>query len=145
MLQEKKIETRSWKTNYRGPLLIHASAGHRPFHMNLSWEEPFYSALLPVRKPGKVEGSKGSIRYHLGCIIAKTILLDCVEIPDPNPEDLYIHLQCGILLSVFGKEVQFGDYTPGRFAWILGEVEPLEEPIPAKGKLGLWEFTEDTQ
>lgn len=35
-----------------------------------------------------------------------------------------------------------GDYEPGRFAWIFEDVIDLPEPIPAKGALGLWEWTE---
>jgi hypothetical protein len=38
-------------------------------------------------------------------------------------------------------ERSFGDYTPGRFAWILADVKPLATPIPARGSLGLWEWT----
>ena len=32
----------------------------------------------------------------------------------------------------------FGDYSPGRYAWRLSDVSKETEPIPAKGKLGLW-------
>jgi activating signal cointegrator 1 len=37
-------------------------------------------------------------------------------------------------------ERAFGDYWPGRFAWLLKNVQPLAEPIPAKGALGLWGY-----
>jgi hypothetical protein len=39
------------------------------------------------------------------------------------------------------KEWAFGDYTPGRYAWLLHDVEMLAEPVPVKGSLGLWEWT----
>ena len=32
----------------------------------------------------------------------------------------------------------FGDFIPGRYAWLLTDVQPLAEPIPAKGRQGLW-------
>lgn len=35
-------------------------------------------------------------------------------------------------------QLPFGDFAPGRFAWLLGDVRPLDPPIPAKGKQGLW-------
>lgn len=38
------------------------------------------------------------------------------------------------------NEAAFGDYSPGRWAWLLDEVEQLPEPVPAKGSLGLWEW-----
>ena len=33
----------------------------------------------------------------------------------------------------------FGEYH-GRFCWLLKEAILYEEPIPATGRLGLWEF-----
>lgn len=34
----------------------------------------------------------------------------------------------------------FGDFTPGRYAWLLADVEALAEPVPARGRQGLWEW-----
>lgn len=34
----------------------------------------------------------------------------------------------------------YGDFRPGRFAWALDNVQRLEEPVPAKGAQGLWEW-----
>lgn len=36
----------------------------------------------------------------------------------------------------------FGWFETGRWAWILEDVKPLDRPVPAKGKLGLWEWSE---
>lgn len=132
-LNEKKIETRSWKTNYRGPLLIHASSSAK--NLNLAWKEPFYSALKPQH--ALVHG-KQAIQYYFGCIIAKCNLVDCIEIIENRPGLAEAILANG--MKVRDKEFWFGDYTPGRFAWILEDIEGLLELIPAKGQLGLWEF-----
>lgn len=35
-------------------------------------------------------------------------------------------------------QLPFGDFTPGRFGWLLDNVRPLTQPIPAKGRQGLW-------
>jgi hypothetical protein len=37
-------------------------------------------------------------------------------------------------------ERSFGDYTPGRYGWITSGAYALPEPIPAKGKQGVWYF-----
>jgi hypothetical protein len=42
---------------------------------------------------------------------------------------------------VTDRELAFGDFTAGRYAWLLGDVEPLENPIFARGSLGLWDAT----
>lgn len=57
---DKHIETRSWKTNFRGPLYIHAGKGK----------------LKGIKEP-KVIGD------HLkGCIICKAVLIDCIEMTE---------------------------------------------------------------
>lgn len=40
-------------------------------------------------------------------------------------------------------EYLVGDYKPGRYAWILDDIEVLDRPIFAKGKLGIWNCEED--
>ena len=42
--------------------------------------------------------------------------------------------------SMTDQERAFGDYTPGRYAWLLADVQPLATPIPTKGALGLWNW-----
>jgi hypothetical protein len=34
----------------------------------------------------------------------------------------------------------FGDYSPGRWAWLLTDVQRLDPPVPARGKQGWWEW-----
>jgi hypothetical protein len=115
-------------------MAIHVSKSTRPWHMNLGHEEPFWSALEPFHTP------TGGLRCYNGNIIAYGNLIDCIEIPEPvNGE---ITLQGEIVYDfvyVGSNEYQFGDYTPGRFAWIFGDMKMLPEPIPAKGRLGIWE------
>lgn len=118
VLGAKEIETRSWTTSYRGPLLIHASKSYPGWAKECAAEEPFYSAL----RPG------GIYSYpELGCghIIGQVELHKCIRTSD--------------VTEISQNEREFGDYAPGRFAWLL--MNPLRlPPIPAKGSLGLWEF-----
>jgi hypothetical protein len=143
----KRIETRSWNTNYRGPLAIHVSKRVPPeYRSYCNWmHEPFATALKGVlwdkheatmnfwgqETPG-IQYQEFKENLRLGCVIATCELVDCIQVPQigfrrnglPPPE----------------PELSFGDYTPGRYAWILVNVKPLETPIPAKGALGLWEW-----
>jgi hypothetical protein len=45
----------------------------------------------------------------------------------------------GATWEITPRERAFGDYTPGRYAWLLKDVRHLPAPMAAKGKLGLWE------
>jgi hypothetical protein len=110
----KKFETRSWKTDYRGELWIHASKGFPRWAQDLCGTKVFTIALSREKLP-------------CGMIIGKVFLEGC-----QHTEMVAKHLS--------EQEMAFGDYTPGRWAWQLAGAEQFAEPIPAKGSLGLWEF-----
>lgn len=134
-LGAKKIETRSWYTSYRGPLAIHASKSYPKWARELEKLEPFYSAL----RPGGIYCFPS---FYCGWVIAVCRLVDCIQI-DFNY--FYGHagkVQAGLRngSKVEGNELAFGDYTPGHYAWILEDVQRLPEPVPAKGRLGLWDW-----
>jgi activating signal cointegrator 1 len=139
----KKIETRSWSTYYRGPLAIHAAKTLPTNCRSSLWfQEPFLTALsgtLVTRTKDDIwDRLKGHPEnLHLGCVIATCMLANVFEIEEnrfayPSWSKFYIPPD--------EPELSFGDYTPGRFAWILEDVKRLLEPIPAKGALGLWEW-----
>jgi len=123
----KRIETRSWSTPYRGPLAIHAAKGLSSvggavgLHALVSrwpFSEKVYAEALP-----------------LGAIVATAVLRDIW-----TTERIAAELERRVALGSADAEFElgFGDYSSGRFGWILGDVEPLPEPIPCKGSLGLW-------
>lgn len=135
----KRIETRSWATKYRGPLLIHAAQGlalvggaHGLYE--LCWNEPFRSTLLAAGIKGVPDLPRGAIVVRCGLrdvrIIGRELNGDATIAADDM-------LTCTPILD---NEYAFGDYTPGRYAWLLSDVQVLPEPIPAKGQLGLWEW-----
>ena len=140
----KKIETRSWGTKYRGPLAIHAGKNHNTPHC--AWEEPFKTELIKADMMHECLGGKWAFRLkHNGCIIAIAELVDCREIygrtcigSERKPIGALLRNEShGI--EIVGNELAFGDYTPGRYAWILENVRPID-PVPAKGMQRLWEW-----
>lgn len=136
-LGKKKIETRSWATSYRGPLAIHAAKGFPRPARNLTAQEPFFSAL----------GKGFNYDYlPLGAVIATCELVNVMRIPAPGGPSLFPltdrERQVLVRLPPPNPEFSFGDYTPGRWAWLLANIKALPEPIPATGSLGLWEWNE---
>lgn len=115
----KRIETRSWRTAYRGPLAIHAAMGWPTKARAISLTSPFIESL---NRAGYLPD------IPLGVVVATCRLANVLptEVVEPLSE----------------LERKFGDYSPGRFAWILEDIEPLPEPIPTKGALSLWEWHE---
>lgn len=51
-----------------------------------------------------------------------------------------VHVEPGIGRSVTGisDQLPYGDWAPNRFAWALAAVEPLEVPVPWKGRQGFF-------
>ena len=109
----KTIETRSWKTNYRGKLYIHASS------TRISRE---YKANQELMSLVDIE------ELSYGNIICCCELTDCVLMTDSFIEEIMKNR----------NEYKSGIYAPGRYAWILRNIAVLDQPIPAKGHLGIW-------
>lgn len=118
MLGAKRYETRSWNTNYRGQLIIHAAKGFPGWARELINEDPFKTALegFGIYKP-----------FNLGHILGSVDLVETYpteDFADWNRDSW---------------EMAFGDYRPGRWAWMLSNPIWLPEPVPCKGALGLWD------
>lgn len=130
----KKIETRSWCASYHGPIAIHAAKGFPRWAIELCNEEPFLSALR------QMPGITCLDDLPRGAVIATARLAGYVCIPKSQREHLIGGIAEPVLVPPNEPELSFGDYTYGRWAWILDDVKPLPEPIPARGALGLWNW-----
>lgn len=141
---EKSIETRSWFTPYRGPLAIHASAAMTPDSRDFASGCPaVYRALHRAGYTTRTQMNRYKLLFEdqkwlpAGAVIATCELVDCIEI---QPKRRWINYADRLIIPPDEPELTFGDYTPGRFAWILRNVQALPEPVPARGMLGLWEW-----
>ena len=45
------------------------------------------------------------------------------------------------LQDISEEERSMGDFSPGRYAWELQDVEVFDQPVPARGNLGFWNWT----
>lgn len=114
--KKKLVETRSWKTKYRGELYIHASSTKIPKEWKQNQE------LMSLINESEL---------NFGKIICKCELIDCVYMTHEYVENMRDNNHL---------EYICGDYKEGRYAWILDNVEPISEPINAKGHLGIWNY-----
>lgn len=123
----KQYETRSWYTTYRGPLAIHAAKGGYNW-LSLAAGDEVSVAMCRALNAG---GYASARELPLGAVVA---VGDLVRIYRTQ----WIARDARAPLSA--DELAFGDYTPGRYAWLLANVRRLPEPIPARGSLGLWDW-----
>lgn len=123
----KKIETRSWATNYRGPIAIHAAKKDPHAIIRKLPTEIQQAVFESICKHYGIQAG-ALLKMKTGAVIATCNLADCVLIT-PEFTD-----------TLSEQEITFGDYTPGRWAWILEDVKPLDKSVPAVGKQRLWEW-----
>jgi activating signal cointegrator 1 len=135
----KTIETRSWPTAYRGRIAIHAGKGLGPVGgtrglMDLCRSEPFRSVLIGA-------GILGTPALPLGAIVATARITTTGRLTRDTRHSYIWNEAIRAWTPVSEQEAAFGDYTEGRWGFVLADVKPLAEPIPAKGALGLWDWT----
>lgn len=146
----KRIETRSWATKHRGQLLIHAGMG-RDSGVSITLMQAGYNPLESLLAESR--------RLPAGAVVAAVELLDCVPIVQvldvmagrapswPNVQvngadsAALVH-PTGATVDV-SDQIPLGDFAPGRWAWLLDGIRPLPEPVPVRGKQGLWIPTDD--
>ena len=107
----KRFEFRSWKTNYRGDILIHAGKGIDKEAMER------LKKYLPDEIP-------------LGKIIGKATLTDCV----PMSKDF------ADMLSKENNDIYTTHSFSRNYGFKLENVEKLDNPIEIRGQLGLWNY-----
>jgi hypothetical protein len=111
--RRKSYETRSWSTDYAGPLLVHAAK---------RIETDIPDAL---RETCKNEfGRHWAEELPGGALIAVCDYVVC------KPTD-HLHVN--------DEEFAQGNFTPGRFAWDPFNMRQLDKPIPWRGMQSLFD------
>ena len=118
----KKIETRNWATKHRGTILIHASHGKAG---SIFASEPPFKKYIPDFK-----------KLPFGAIIGEATITDVIRIED-------IEMPDEIINRLTMEEKAFGDYSYGRYAWMLEDAVEFTVAIPAKGTLSVWEYPDE--
>ncbi|WP_409029423.1 ASCH domain-containing protein [Gracilimonas sediminicola] len=137
----KQVETRSWSTNYRGPLLI-CSAKKGLSKADLKEQMTYFSfieGLFPlVRNEFKILGKTTSLEARdkeievlpFGKALCVVDLINVVPVEQVRAADYSMN------------EVFFGDYSEGRYAWITKNRRPIK-PVPITGRQGLFNPPEE--
>ena len=108
----KKYEFRTWKSKYRGKLLIHAGKG--------------------IDKKAMEKFKNYNLEYPSGCIIAICDMVDCVKIDEETRKMLLKENEL-----VYGKAAR--DKSFDGYGFRLANVKMIEE-ISVKGALSFWEY-----
>lgn len=123
----KTIETRTWRTNYRGLVVIHASKKFgneekETIYRMARWSEFLNNALR-------------SAIFDTGAIIGEANLEACFRFNNFETFETLQEKHCCIPVE---------DYSwANRWGWELSLAKKYKQPIPIKGKLGLWDLSPD--
>ena len=129
----KDIENRTWKTNYRGKVYIHASAKQAG-----SYDE-LLNDLQKIEFKEKYDRVTLRKQHHFSAIIGEVDIVDCV-INHPSiwaeKSDNYGRFFRNGVPAYVGKKENKPIYN-----WVLANPVIYEKPIlNVKGKLSFWEF-----
>lgn len=108
----KKYEFRTWKTSYRGEVLIHAGKG--------------------IDKKAMKKYAHLNLKYQSGCIIAKAQITDCILIDDAMRKKLEEE-------NMFVYKSIINDKAWKGYGFKLENVESIDK-IEINGQLGLWNY-----
>lgn len=146
----KVVETRSRRTSHRGLVGIHASRTFTGAERALVNRSPFHGALFAADPEQVAFGLDSTLPR--GQVIAVAELVDCipseqlVRLFNKHPRPC---LRYGDGPDEFVRatrhEQWFGNYAPERFGWVLNGVQRLENPVDAKGQLGIWTAPPDVE
>jgi hypothetical protein len=110
--EAKRVENRTWTTDYRGPIAIHA--GKSRVWLEDGDEEKY---------PGMVYGAVVAIAQLRFCFLYEEVA---------RGGDSYVLRRWPWLAH--------HQHVEGPCCWLLAEVRPLAEPIPYRGAQGLFEI-----
>lgn len=156
---KKRCETRSWQMLHRGPLLIHAAKRFQDDQSDLCFEEPFATVLremgvmqdMPLtemeRAFGGVVTAKTVLTFALGAIIGRVDVVDCYATERvgcvADAAAVTPMRMPGDKLYVSATEYAFGDFSPGRFAFLCENPVQFAKPTPFKGCIGLFDVPDE--
>ncbi|CCG43340.1 ASCH domain-containing protein [Magnetospirillum molischianum] len=120
----KRIETRPWPApnGLIGQEVAIASCKNLRTEQRVAYAAPDFQVHYAAT------GLPPLAELPRGAVIGKTKLLDCKLMTDE------------LIARIPDRERAFGIYAPGRFAWFMGEPIRFNNPVPASGRLGLWDW-----
>lgn len=126
----KTCETRSWPTQHRGEIYIHASKSDSEEGQAL-WSNPQIQHDLRISL--NVQFPPAFSELPRGVIIGRINIVKCVLMTES-----VLSNKTDWLVSDFERIC--GDWSRGRFAFVGESPQLIDPPLPAKGQLGIWEY-----
>jgi hypothetical protein len=121
------------------PKLYAVGAITRRYDLKRIGEKVIYAADLPYCWDYTSKRER-ILDYPLGAFIAIAQLVDCLSVDGNGFERIYYRAypDAGNDQTRQDREFALGDFTPGRYGWVLADVQPLLKPVGCRGHQRLW-------
>lgn len=130
----KDIENRTWSTNYRGRIYIHASASQPKGFSSILGNERFNAFHDHEQSACFAMQLALGHRWASGAIIGEVDIVDCVL----NHDSIWADHRAQVLRKINGKHCLLNVPV---YNWVLANPIRYEQPfLNVKGALSLWEW-----
>ena len=120
----KVHETRHWRCRHRGWLVVHAA---KHFEKGFELDDPLRLIL------DDEFGGDWAAELPTGALIGMVNVVDCLP----------THAVLGDAAAT-GDDLECGDFGPARFAWKRDEFRLFDQPIPYRGRQGIFNVPDDS-
>lgn len=117
----KGYETRPRRTTIRGRVAVHAGRLDAVHATKRLSHDEFWGLMGVIG--GKTE-------LPLSAVVGTVEIVDCLPVEE-------------VIHTLTERERLLGDYSLGRFAWVLKNPVIFSAPVPASGKQGWWNWEGD--
>lgn len=137
-LAVKTVETRSWPTSHRGPLLVHSARREPAWVRELFLDSKDLRQLLqeylcPLYQDQNVVRCYDQLPR--GAVLGVVQLQSCHRMAD----------MAGDLICRDTLELMLGNWHPDRFAWVTAHMNRLQRPVACRGGQRLWTIGSELQ
>lgn len=122
----KTIETRGWRTSYRGPLIIHAAKHFDRDQWAFLHTDEVQRALWASSPEPPRDWTREDLPF--GCALGVVELTDCVSMSGAFSPRVVPELFMRVAL-----EESLGDYSPKRWLWLTANLRRFARPVPMIG------------
>ena len=119
----KPVENRTWYSNYRGPLLIHA--GKREERGDISYVLTLISQQTGVALEALTE--RYQKEAQLGAVVGECSMVWCANSQMEAVQRAGVDQQCNV-----------PRWWQGPYGFVLNRATEWDYPVPLRGRLGIW-------
>ncbi|HWA96944.1 MAG TPA: hypothetical protein VG713_00560, partial [Pirellulales bacterium] len=145
----KSVENRTWPTNHRGWIAVHAGSSKRGLTDDaLEFLIDTHSQIADVLDDPTITPEKlDELGFGLGAIIGAVEIVGCLEVYQQRPLAKGVE-ELGYQAWYANRRLDIPHERwcdDGYYAWLLGQAVKFKAPIKCPGRVSLWRLGPDLE